>query len=69
MTTPLGIATEKRDIKENQKGQVFMLVASSTVTEDSCVWLFGFLGATTNLSIQKCQELSRRQLNSKTRPL
>lgn len=41
MTTPLGTATEKRDIKENQKGQVFMLVASSTVTEDSCVWLFG----------------------------
>lgn len=55
MTTPIGIATEKRDIKENQKGQIFMLVASSTVIEDSCVWLFVFLkGATTNLSIQKC---------------
>lgn len=35
--TPLGAANEKRDIKENQKGQVFILVASSTEIEYSCV--------------------------------
>lgn len=35
MATQLGIATEKRYVKQNQIGQAFMLVASSTVMEYS----------------------------------
>lgn len=55
ITTPLGVATKKRDIKEKQKGQVFMSVASSAEIEYSCAWLFVFLEqATTNLSTQTC---------------